>query len=94
MHSERTDLQMRKQGQRLNGLQLWFALPEAAEETDPMFEQLGIYVVSGCIDIRDQQVPEHRTVVFVPGKEVSLRARRDSRIALIGGRPSGRRHMW
>lgn len=36
-HSERTGAQPRQAGSRLNGLQLWVALPRSHEETDPDF---------------------------------------------------------
>ena len=37
VHSERTGPQPRQSGSRLDGLQLWIALPLAHEETDPEF---------------------------------------------------------
>jgi redox-sensitive bicupin YhaK (pirin superfamily) len=37
VHSERTDPQTRAAGHRLNGIQLWYALPEEAEEIEPAF---------------------------------------------------------
>jgi len=36
-HSERTDPEPRARGDRIHGLQLWCALPDEAEETDPAF---------------------------------------------------------
>lgn len=36
-HSERTDDEPRKNGQKMHGIQSWVALPEAAEETEPAF---------------------------------------------------------
>ncbi len=36
-HSERTREELRKTGYSMHGLQLWMALPEADEETDPAF---------------------------------------------------------
>ncbi len=36
-HSERTDAAPRANGQKMHGVQSWFALPEAAEETTPEF---------------------------------------------------------
>jgi redox-sensitive bicupin YhaK (pirin superfamily) len=38
VHSERTDPELRSKGHRLNGLQLWFALPEDIEESEPSFD--------------------------------------------------------
>ena len=37
VHSERTPPERRANGQRLFGMQTWVALPEAAEESDPVF---------------------------------------------------------
>ena len=37
VHSERTGPELRRTGSRLHGLQLWVALPTAAEETEPEF---------------------------------------------------------
>jgi redox-sensitive bicupin YhaK (pirin superfamily) len=41
VHSERTDEERRRTGQRLFGLQTWVALPAALEETDPGFAHHG-----------------------------------------------------
>jgi redox-sensitive bicupin YhaK (pirin superfamily) len=38
VHSERTDPELRNKGHRLNGLQLWCALPEDIEESEPSFD--------------------------------------------------------
>lgn len=40
VHSERTGKQARAAGQRLHGLQVWVALPEADEETAPDFQHV------------------------------------------------------
>lgn len=37
VHSERTGPELRKTGSRLHGLQLWVALPQAQEESEPDF---------------------------------------------------------
>src|SRR5690348_4059110 len=37
VHSERTSLESRRAGSRVNGLQLWVALPLAHEEAEPAF---------------------------------------------------------
>lgn len=37
VHSERTRPELREQGYKLHGLQLWHALPDAFEEIDPAF---------------------------------------------------------
>ena len=41
VHSERTDEERRRTGQRLFGIQTWVALPEAQEESDPGFVHHG-----------------------------------------------------
>ncbi|UCF99372.1 MAG: pirin family protein [Spirochaetaceae bacterium] len=38
VHSERSGPELRAKGHRLNGLQLWFALPESDEEIEPSFD--------------------------------------------------------
>ncbi len=37
VHSERTDDNLRRDGQKMHGIQSWVALPEDAAETDPAF---------------------------------------------------------
>ena len=37
VHSERSDLELRKQRRKLYGIQIWVALPKAHEETEPDF---------------------------------------------------------
>lgn len=41
VHSERSDMELRKRPQELYGLQSWVALPRHAEETDPGFAHYG-----------------------------------------------------
>jgi redox-sensitive bicupin YhaK (pirin superfamily) len=38
VHSERTSAELRRSGSRVNGLQLWVALPLAREEVEPSFQ--------------------------------------------------------
>jgi redox-sensitive bicupin YhaK (pirin superfamily) len=151
-HSERTRAELRKAGHRMNGLQLWFALPEEEEEIEPAFyhypaedlprgtvdgarlrvmigsafglhspvktfsptlyaeaelpggctfslpedaRQRGIYLVSGALSVQQEiKLAEHCMVVFQEGSEVHLTALENSRIAMIGGSPLGKRYMW
>lgn len=37
-HSERTSAEVRARGARIHGIQLWVALPDEAEETEPSFD--------------------------------------------------------
>lgn len=41
VHSERSDSELRKQSQKLYGIQIWVALPKRHEETDPDFAHYG-----------------------------------------------------
>jgi redox-sensitive bicupin YhaK (pirin superfamily) len=41
VHSERSDSELRKQRQKLYGIQIWVALPKRHEETDPDFTHYG-----------------------------------------------------
>jgi redox-sensitive bicupin YhaK (pirin superfamily) len=49
VHSERTGPELRKAGSQLHGLQLWVALPQAQEETEPDFRH---YPAAGLPEIR------------------------------------------
>jgi redox-sensitive bicupin YhaK (pirin superfamily) len=56
--------------------------------------QRGVYVVSGALSIEEVECGEHSMVVLESGGEVALTAAKDCRIAIIGGTPLGKRHMW
>ena len=148
VHSERERVEHRATEHRLNGLQLWLALPEADEETDPAFyhydandipraepggvpvrvmmgsawgasspvttfadtlylearldsgQQLtlpqaaerAVYVVDGELAIGNTTVPEHAMAVVATG-DVTLEAKRQSRLVVIGGEPLGQRFI-
>ena len=62
-------------------------LPEGVEER-------GVYLVSGRLEVGDAEVPEQALSVFGAGPGLHLRAREDSRLAIIGGVSLGPRHMW
>ncbi|MBN2551681.1 MAG: pirin family protein [Spirochaetales bacterium] len=151
VHSERTGPELRAAGHRVNGIQLWFALPEEFEEIEPSFqhhpaadlprteidgtglrvmigaayglrspvktfsptlyaeaelprgyaldlppeiEQRGVYVVSGALGLEGYVLGERTMAVFRPEEEVRLTALEDSRVAVIGGAPLGKRYMW
>lgn len=57
-------------------------------------EDRAVYVVSGAVGIDGQ---EHRggvMAVACAGKPVTVEARKDSRVMVIGGEPLGKRHIW
>jgi redox-sensitive bicupin YhaK (pirin superfamily) len=152
VHSERTGPELRRTGSRLHGLQLWVALPTAAEETEPEFHhhaadslpsvevggarvrvlagtaygaaspvktfaplfyadvalpagcevtlprehaERAAYVVDGAIAAGSESAERGRMFVFAENTDVTLRATRDARVALLGGAPlDGERHIW
>lgn len=62
---------------------------------DPDYEERGIYVVSGEIDIGGQSFGPGRLLVLKPGDRISVLAVSQSRLMLIGGEPmDGPRHIW
>lgn len=48
VHSERTALEQRSAGPRVNGLQLWVALPTEHEETEPEFHHHPAHTLPAC----------------------------------------------
>ena len=148
-HSERERPEVTATDHRLHGLQLWLALPEVHEETEPAFHhyssddipateidgvpvrvmigkaygvtspvprfsetlyleatlkagqslelpeapERAIYVASGALKAHGSELPTHSMTVFAPEPGVSITATEDTRIALIGGAPVGRRFI-
>ncbi len=151
VHSERTGPPLRATGHRMNGLQLWAALPQQHEEIEPAFYhypasdlpvatiggvrvrvmigaaygmrapvvtlsatlyveaelpagkvlrlpdesgERAVYTVSGGVRVQDTTLPERALAVLGDAPGVELFADADSRIAVIGGAPLGKRIMW
>ena len=62
---------------------------------DGAHEQRAIHVVTGAIVCGDDEVPEGAMAVFVPGKEVSIRAKGKTRVMILGGaKLDGERHIF
>lgn len=58
-------------------------------------EERGVYVAEGAIDSAGQQFEEGRLLVFRAGDAITLRARTNARIMLLGGEPmDGPRFIW
>ena len=151
-HSERSDNELRKQRQKLYGIQIWVALPKQHEETKPDFthytadvlsqiegegksvrviagslfgktspvktfsklfygdtvcrpgasllldneyEERGIYLLEGTVEIAGQIFDPGRLLVFASGDEVTVKAISAARLLLLGGEPlDGPRHVW
>ena len=66
------------------------SLPLAAD-----YEERGIYVVSGTVEIAGERFPAGQLLVFRPGDRLAVRAVDDARLALVGGEPmEGPRYIW
>ena len=60
----------------------------------PNAEERGVYVAAGQIEINGQAVNEFSLAVLENIPTIRVKAREDSRIALIGGEALGERHMF
>jgi redox-sensitive bicupin YhaK (pirin superfamily) len=69
--------------------------PGAVLPLDPDYDERAVYVASGEIDVAGQGFGAGRLLVFRPGDRISILARSQSRVMLIGGEPmDGPRHIW
>jgi redox-sensitive bicupin YhaK (pirin superfamily) len=69
--------------------------PGAVLPLDPLYDERAVYVASGEIDIAGDAFAEGRLLVFKPGDRISILARAQSRLMLLGGEPmDGPRHIW
>jgi len=58
-------------------------------------EERGVYVAEGEIELAGQVFEEGRLLVFRPGDAITLRARTNARLMLLGGEPmDGPRYIW
>lgn len=57
-------------------------------------EELGVYVVAGALEARNQVLAAHSLAVFDPAPGTVLTATEESRLVMIGGRSLGRRTVW
>ena len=152
VHSERSDNELRKQRQKLYGIQIWVALPKQHEEPDPDFthyaaallpelegegktvrviagslfgktspvktfsklfygdavcrpgaslvleneyEERGIYLLEGSVEIAGQTFQPGRLLIFYASDKVTVKARTAARLLLFGGELlDGPRHVW
>jgi redox-sensitive bicupin YhaK (pirin superfamily) len=69
--------------------------PGAVLPLDDDYDERGVYVVSGAIDISGDRFDAGRLIVFKPGDRISILALSNARLMLIGGGPmDGPRHIW
>ena len=151
VHSERQREEIKTADNRLHGLQLWLALPEADEETDPAFfhyaadeipavdvngvpvrvligsaygaispvrtfaqtlyvearlepgqslvlpesiPERAVYVPAGKLITGGQTVNAYEMAVFSEQPGITLTAEVPTQIAIVGGEPLGKRHIW
>ena len=58
-------------------------------------EERGVYVAEGSIEVAGQEFAEGRLLVFRAGDAMTLRARSNARLMLLGGEPmDGPRYIW
>ena len=58
-------------------------------------EERGVYVAEGQVEVAGQVFEEGRLLVFRPGDAITLRARTNVRLMLLGGEPmDGPRYIW
>jgi redox-sensitive bicupin YhaK (pirin superfamily) len=58
-------------------------------------EERGVYVAEGVIEVAGQVFEAGRLLVFRPGDAITLKARSNARVMLLGGEPmDGPRHIW
>jgi redox-sensitive bicupin YhaK (pirin superfamily) len=67
----------------------------AALPLDPDYDERAIYTVAGEIDVAGDRFGPGQLLVFRPGDRITVRARSDARVMLLGGEPmDGPRHIW
>ena len=57
-------------------------------------DELAVYVVSGALRSSGDQLPEYTMALCRPDHKITLAAKTDARIAIIGGANPGMRHIW
>ena len=61
----------------------------------PDYDERGIYVVDGTIEVAGEAYGPGRLLVLRPGDEISLKARTATRCMFLGGEPmDGPRYLW
>ncbi|MBY0225284.1 MAG: pirin family protein [Hyphomicrobium sp.] len=69
--------------------------PGAVLPLDPDYDERGVFIVSGDIDIAGETFGPGRLLVFRPGDRISILAVSQARLMIVGGEPmDGPRHIW
>jgi redox-sensitive bicupin YhaK (pirin superfamily) len=67
----------------------------ASVPLDPSYDERAIYTVSGEIDISGDVFQPAQLLVFRTGDRITIRARSDARLMMLGGEPmDGPRFIW
>jgi redox-sensitive bicupin YhaK (pirin superfamily) len=67
----------------------------ASMPLDAGYEERGVYIVTGEVDIAGDVFAQGRLLVFRPGDRITLKAVTAARVAVIGGAPlDGKRYVW
>src|SRR5690606_27200628 len=61
---------------------------------DPEHEERAAYAVQGKLEAEGQAFDAGTMLVFAPGEQVQLTVPVESGVALLGGAPVGKRHIW
>ena len=69
--------------------------PGAVLPLDADYDERGVYIASGEIDVAGDRFEGGRLLVFRPGDRISILALSNARLMLLGGDPmDGPRHIW
>jgi redox-sensitive bicupin YhaK (pirin superfamily) len=69
--------------------------PGAVLPLDPDYDERGVFIVSGEIDIAGETFGPGQLLVFCPGDRISILAVAQSRLMIVGGEPmDSPRHIW
>jgi redox-sensitive bicupin YhaK (pirin superfamily) len=69
--------------------------PGAVLPLDPDYDERGIYVAAGEIEIAGDRFGAGRLIVFRPGDRIAVAAMSPARLMVLGGEPmDGPRHIW
>lgn len=69
--------------------------PGAVLPLDPDYDERGVYIASGRVDISGQTFESGQLLVFKPGDRISILAETNARLMLLGGEPmDGPRFIW
>ncbi|MDZ4842444.1 MAG: pirin family protein [Hyphomicrobium aestuarii] len=62
---------------------------------DATYDERAVYIVSGTIEIAGDSFEGGRLLVFKPGDAITILAKSDARLMIVGGEPmDGPRHIW